>query len=416
MRILRSWFGAALLLCILAPRVSAQPAPDTVALRAIEDQVADIRGLQPLSAPDLRLLDHTSLHSYLVDEFDRNYLPSERESDQKELVALGLLQPTDNLVQLQLNLLADQVIGIYDADARSLFVVSDQGGFGPAARITYAHEFNHALQDQYYDLKKLAPRHPESNDRSMAVHALIEGDAIMLQTIWAMKNMTPDDLTQLTRSSGSDDTLARVPLILRAELLFPYTDGLNFVRQAYRQAGNSYAAVDGLFKRPPESTAQVLHPDKYRNQVHPVDVQLGDIAASLGADWRRVGGGILGELDTRVLLQQGGITQAEASRVAAGWSGDRWQLVERDGRSAIAFRSTWESPVAASDFFRAYTQGLPARYSAAEIDESSDQRQALSTATAATDVRVQGSEVLVVVAFDRATANAVVDAVTLSAL
>ena len=38
----------------------------------------------------------------------------------------------------------------------------------------------------------------------------------------------------------------RVPLVVRTELLFPYVDGFSFVRQAYRQAGNNYAAVDEL--------------------------------------------------------------------------------------------------------------------------------------------------------------------------
>ena len=34
--------------------------------------------------------------------------------------------------------LNEQVIGVYDSDTRLLFVVSDQGSFGPAARLTYA--------------------------------------------------------------------------------------------------------------------------------------------------------------------------------------------------------------------------------------------------------------------------------------
>jgi len=229
--------------------------------------------------------------------------------------------------------------------------------------------------------------------------------------------MTQDELAQLVRvsSSGPDDMLAKVPLVVRTELLFPYTDGLNFVRQTYRQAGD-YSADDMLFKRPPESTSQVLHADRYRAQVHPVIVELGDIAATLGPDWRTVGSGVLGELDTRVLLEQWGTRQADASRVAAGWSGDRWQLVENGGRDAIAYKSTWASPAAASDFFDAYTSGLRTRFSAAEVAAASSTRQALSAPDAVTDVQLQDSDVLAVIAFDRATADAVVDAVTLFAL
>ena len=291
----RAVLGSALgALLLLAAPASAQSnpamgaaAPDTATLRAIEVQVSQIRGLQALTEPELKLLDHASLNAYLADQFEREYLPSERESDQKEFVLLGLLKPTENLVQIQLNLLSDQVIGVYDSESKALFVVAEDTGFGPGERMTYAHEFNHALQDQYYDLNKIAPKHPVSNDRSMAVHALIEGDAIMLQTLWAQSNLTQDDLIQLARASaGSDDSLARVPLVVRTELLFPYIDGFNFVRQAFRRAGNDYAVVDDLFNNPPESTAQLLHPEKYQNHVQPVDVGLGDIAARLGPEWR----------------------------------------------------------------------------------------------------------------------------------
>jgi hypothetical protein len=421
MRILRSWLVAMLCATLLVAPASAQntttpaiagPAPDVSSLRAIEAQVAQIRGLQPLSEPDLRLLDPASLNAFLADSLERDYLPSERESDQKELVLLGLIKSTDDLVQIELNLLSAQVVGVYDPDQKSMFVLADQGGFGPSERITYAHEFNHALQDQHFDLDKIAPKHPDSNDRSLAVHSVIEGDAVLLQTLWAQANVTQAELMDLARGSGgADNSLGRVPLIVRSELLFPYIEGFNFVRQVFRQ-GNGYAAVDDILRNPPESTAQILHPDKYRNQVHPVDVHLADVAATLGPEWRRVGSGVLGELDTRVLLEQWGTEHAEAVRIGSGWSGDRWQVVDKDGRSAIVVKSTWETPDAARDFFSDYARGLRTRFDAAQVEESSATRQALTTPVAATDLQVEGNDVLAVIAFDRDSANAIVGAVS----
>jgi hypothetical protein len=424
MKLLRSCLGAVLCAALLASPASAQGTAvpvgaglDTGALRAIEAQVEQIRGLKHLAEPELQVLDHISLHAYLADQFEQNYLPSERESDQKELVALGLIKPTDDLVQIQLELLSDQVVGVYDSDVKSLFVVADHGAFGPAERLTYAHEFNHALQDQHYDLNKIAPKHPDSNDRLQAALAVVEGDAVMLQTLWAQAHLSRDELFQvLGGAAGADDSLARVPLIVRAELLFRYVDGYSFVRQMYRQAGNSYTAVDDLFLNPPESTAQILHPDKYVNQVHPAPVELPGVAGQLGPNWRQVGSGVLGELDTRVLLEQWGATHAEAARVAAGWSGDGWQLVEKDGRTAIVVKSTWETPAAAGEFFSAYARGLSSRFDSATTEESSLTRQALTTPVAATDLRLDGSDVLTVIAFDRDTADAIVEAVTVSAL
>ena len=404
---------AALLAAALLVTPAAQAQTTTVdvsVLRQIEAQVSQIRGLQPLSEPDLRVVDAAGMHQYLVGELDSDYLPAERELDQKAFVALGLIKPTDDLVQIQLGLLSDQVVGVYDADSRSMLVLSSgQPTFGASERLTYAHEFNHALQDQYYDLNSIAPKHSDNADRSMAVHALIEGDAVTLQTLWAAAELRPEELVELARGSASaDSSLYRVPLVVRTELLFPYVEGFNFVRQAYRDAGNNYAAIDAIFQNPPESTAQLLHPEKYRAQVHPVTPDLPDAATTLG--WRRLGANTLGELDTRVMLEQWGTDHTAAVRIASGWAGDRYQLVEKDGRPALAVKWAWESPEAARAFFSAYTRGLRTRFDAATIEESSSTRQALTTPVNATDARLKDNEVTTVVAFDRDTANALVGA------
>src|SRR5438067_1396883 len=113
---LRAALGALLLLAAPGGTQSAwavgTAAPDTSTLRAIEGQVSQIRGLPALSEPELQLLDHASLRNYLNDQFERDYLPNERESDQQEYVLLGLIKPTDDLVQIQLNLLSDQIVGV----------------------------------------------------------------------------------------------------------------------------------------------------------------------------------------------------------------------------------------------------------------------------------------------------------------
>jgi len=409
--------AAALLLAFVLPAAaSAQDTsgPDPSELRAIESQVSQIRGLQPQSPVELRVLDQPALQQYLVQSFDRDYLPNERESDQKSMVALGLIKPTDNLVQIQLDLYRQQIVGIYDPDEKLMFVVNG-GTFGAADKVTYAHEFNHALQDQYYDLNQVAPKHPLSNDRSLAAHAVVEGDAVMLQNLWAAANLTAEDKQELAEGlAGGDDGLSAVPLVVRTELLFPYIDGLRFVRETYRQAHNNYTAIDEVLKNPPQSTAEILHLDKYRAGVRPVNVSLPALADALGPDWRQVGSGVLGELDLRVLLEQYG-DRLEAGSVAAGWSGDRWQLLEKDGLDTMVLKTNWESEAAASAFFSAYKRGLRARFPTAATDEDSAARQALSTPTAATDLRRSGRDVMAVIGFDRGTVDTVIAALPPSA-
>ena len=374
---------------LLSSTASAQTTstPDPAVLRAIEAQVVELRGLPALAQPPLRVMDRAGLHAYLADALDRDYLPIERETDQKHLVALGLLAPTDDLVQIELRLLSDQVIGMYRPDTRAMLVVGDR--FGPAERLTYAHEYDHALQDQHYGLDALAPKHSQNNDRSLAAHALIEGEAVLLQTLWAQAHLSASEFVELARAGNQGSaSLESAPPVVRTELLFPYVDGLNFVRRAYRNAGNSYAGLEQVFLNPPESTAQILHPDKYFGGIHPIDVDLPDIAAALGGRWRHVGSGVLGELDTRVLLEQH-LDRAEAAGLAAGWSGDRWELIENQGRTLLVSRWSWETSDAAQRFADAYRSALGMR---------SDW---------ATALWVDGQDVVAVVAPDADAASAV---------
>ena len=62
----------------------------------------------------------------------------------------------------------------------------------------------------------------------------------------------------------------RTPAILRDTLTFPYTSGLTYVQAA--QAAGGWPAVDAFFKTMPESTEQILHPDKYTAHEAPVKV------------------------------------------------------------------------------------------------------------------------------------------------
>ena len=69
---------------------------------------------------------------------------------------------------------------------------------------------------------------------------------------------------------------------------------------------------------------------------------------------------MLGELDTRVLLEQH-LDRAEAAGLAAGWSGDRWELIENQGRTLLVSRWSWETSDAAQRFADAYRSALGMR-------------------------------------------------------
>jgi hypothetical protein len=227
--------------------------------------------------------------------------------------------------------------------------------------------------------------------------------------LWAQQNLTSDELNQIGQGSPTSKLIS-APLFLREQLLFPYADGFNFVRQIYQTSG--YAGVDDVFRNPPQSTAQVLHMDKYRNHVAPVEVDLPDLSqGQIGDGWRKINSNVFGELDLRLILTQ--LTDSTSGvRGASGWSGDRWELLERDGRQALAIKSVWDTPADATTFFKTFSQAMVNRYFGATVEEASQTRQALTATNAATDVRRDGSTVYCVISFDRTSADAIAEAIS----
>ncbi|MBV9577412.1 MAG: hypothetical protein JO057_02355 [Chloroflexi bacterium] len=384
--------------------------PDSPVLLQIESDVVNLRGLQPKDPVPIQFLDQTALDNLYADRFNQDYSPSERESDQKLLTTLGLIGPNQTVVQILLGVLQEQILGLYNQDDKTMYLLSNQGQFGPEEKDTFAEEYDHALQDQYYDLATLVPKDPDNDDRSLAAQALIQGDATLMERLWAQQNLSSDELNQLGQSGGSTSKLFSAPLFLREQLLFPYGDGFNFVREIYQTSG--YGGVDDVFRDPPQSTAQILHIDKYRNHVAPVAVDLPDLSqGQLGDGWREISSNVFGELDLRLILTQ--LTDsATGVRAADGWSGDRWELLEKDGHQAVVIKSVWDTEADATTFFQAFAQAMQNRYFGAQVESATDTRAALTATGAATEVRKNGNTVVTVISFDRATAEAIANAVS----
>jgi hypothetical protein len=392
------------------PAVSVTAPGIDVLLQQIENDVTTLRGLQPRTDIPVHFLDQATLQRRYLDTFNQDYLPSQRESDQKLLAALGLIGPNESVFQIELGVIQEQILGMYSQDEKVMYLLADNGQFGPDEKSTFAQEFDHALQDQYFDLATLAPKQPDNDDRSLAIQALTEGDATLLQRLWAQQSLTPDELNQLGKTGGSSK-LFSAPLFLREQLLFPYTDGFNFIRQIYQTGG--YASVDAVFRDPPASTSQILHLEKYRNHVAPIDVALPDLSdGSIGPGWRKINSNVLGELDLRLMLTQLS-DSASGVRGTNGWAGDRWELLEKDGHQAVVLKTTWDTSSAARNFFDTFSQAMKNRYFGATVEEASATRQALTATNAATEVRRNGNDVLAVISFDRPTAETIADTVGL---
>ena len=344
------------------PTASPAPTPfvDPATVYAtIESQVIDIRGLRPKTTVVPQLLDDAGIKKYIADSFARDNPPAVLDANQRMLKAFGLLPPDASLSDLYVKLLGSQVAGLYSPTDKKLYVVSRSGGLGPAQRTTFAHEFTHALQDQNFDLGSLKLDEIGHGDQSLGRLSLVEGDAVLSQSLWQIQNLTQADLGQLLAEAAGDPgtkILLDAPPILRESLLFPYTSGLSFVQGL--QGSGGWDAVNAAFRKPPASTEQILHPDKYASGEAPIAVTLPqDLATQLGSGWKLTSADTNGEFQLAVWLRTNhAIDAATAQAAAAGWGGDRMALVDGpNGSWAVILRTVWDTAADAAEFESAAT-------------------------------------------------------------
>ena len=319
---------------------------------AIEAQVVALRGLPAVDVAR-ETIDEAALIDLTTVKFDQDNPADYVAANERLYKALGLMDEGASLKGLFLDLIGSQVAGFYRPDDKKLYVVSRSGTVNGADKITFAHEYDHALQDANFDIFKDPEALRDQTDQALARAAVYEGDATLLMTLWAFPNMTPAEL-QDAIAAGSDPEsaaiLAQTPAILTEGLLFPYNTGVLFVQPI--QTAGGWAAVDDVYERLPVSTEQVMHPEKYQAAEKPVVVTLPtDLAATLGAGWSVAFQDTWGEFQTGVWLGESGVGAAEAKAAAAGWGGDRLAVLNGpDGAWAVAIQSTWDSDADATQF------------------------------------------------------------------
>src|SRR5262249_58267960 len=98
----------------------------------------------------------------------------------------------------------------------------------------------------------------------------------------------------------------------------PYVKGAVFCARLANDGG--WKAIDDAYHELPQSTEQILHPEKFRsNPDRPMTIDLGELKP--GADWKELGRNVLGEMQMAVMLRKHGGASA-----AAGWGGDRYAV------------------------------------------------------------------------------------------
>jgi hypothetical protein len=352
--------------------------------RAFESILPNLRKSPFLHEVKRDVTRRENLKAMLLKDLDQDTTPEEFRANEMAMKAFGLLPRDYNLKEALVQVYSEEIAAFYDPKTKTMHLIEEpkkpepkkkpgllerlfgkDGGFDKDENKTViAHELTHALADQHYDLEALQKAVKKDDDRSMALSALIEGEAMLTMLGASMDDWDGSETVKLPAENldwtfrmlapflpfmGGGPSLRKAPAIIAESMIFPYFKGAVFCARLVNDGG--WKSIDSAYRSLPQSTEQILHPEKFlAHPDPPMVIDLGTLKP--GPDWKELGRNVLGEMQMAVMLRKHG-----GAAAAAGWDGDRYAVFEGPrNRLGLAWLSTWDSEDDAREFTTAYIQ------------------------------------------------------------
>jgi len=349
----------------------------------IAKELTEISGMTLHHPVPCDFISKEKINEFLKKRVKEAAKPEEIRAEELTLEKFGLVPAGFDLAGSTVDLLTEQAAAFYDYDKKKLFITetTSQDSQEPVL----AHELSHALADQNYNLSKFIRQGRKSDDGSTARMAVMEGQATwMMSEYLARKNgqtlkESPALVSMMSNLSesaaGQYPVFDNSPLYERATLLFPYTKGMLFQNGVFQRDGQS--GFSEVFRNPPVSTQQILHPDKYFSGVQPTDPDLPEVKLR---GYKGLVGGSLGELEHGILLEQY-LGKDLAAKLAPHWRGCNFELREnkKAGRVILLYAVEWDSQESAQQYFGAYREILSKKWKKMIADASADGNRVTGT-------------------------------------
>ena len=348
------------------PAKSAAAAEFTAAADEVLAQMSQITGLKLRTPVKKTLRSREEIRAYVISEMNEDKEPAERYASARSAEAFGLLPKGFDIDSFMVDLLTEQIAGLYDPKAHEFYIadwipLSDQ-------KMVMAHELTHALEDQHFQIEAWAKAARPNDDGELAREAVLEGSAMAAMIDYLLKGSgrslkdLPDiDPSLLVGDMGATPALKKAPPFLKDALVFPYFAGLTFSADLLKDKG--WKGLPAVFSNPPMSTQQIMHPALYHSGKIPSTENLPQIEKLLGPDWTKLEENVMGEFGWKAVLKQF-LGEDRASALAAAWDGDRYVVYEhkRTKRLMLVSLLRLGNTAEAERFFGQYSEALEKKY------------------------------------------------------
>ncbi|HUE00068.1 MAG TPA: hypothetical protein VMR62_10895 [Bryobacteraceae bacterium] len=373
-----------LLALLIAAAVAAQSGVDASQAQEIFGEIDgimrdlhDITGFRIKHRVPAEIITRDKVKAFLEERMKEATSPEEIRVEELTLKKFGLVPQDFDLAKNTVDLLTEQAAAFYDFHRKRMYITD----WTPSATREPAlvHELGHALADQNVNLGKFIKQGQKSDDGSLARLAVMEGQASWLMAEYLARKMGQSLATSpvlletmahtIETGAGDFPVFESQPLYLRKTLVFPYSEGMLFQNAVYERMKQQ--SFEEVFRRPPVSTQQILHPDAYFAAVEPAHPGLPPVPDSHG--YKRIAEGNVGELDHSILLEQyAGPDDAKA--VSPHWRGGAYALEERRApeRVILLYAVAWDDAASAARYFKLYRKVLEKKWKQVAIESESD--------------------------------------------
>ena len=352
-------------------------------LRKITDdiakQVEEYRGLKFKRPFQRRLIHRDQVKTFMRRDMERDMPKDEMEKMVRVMSEFGLIRRDADILQMFEGFMEAGALAFYKPNTGTFYLIEGKNDRGD--RPVVFHELIHALEDQHFDLTAMQTQFESDSDGGMGIKGLIEGSAERMTTLY--QNANPEDAQAMMAAQMTPDMAQRQmkmmqevpPFLIAAMGLYPYKNGAVYLDSL---GLTSTDGLDEVFRNPPISTEQVLHPEKYGKDF-PHKIGAPDLAPALGEGWEILDDDGMGELFCGLMLTtnrmdpelksnlpvfmgvmdmrtQGVGFKGKIKKAVEGWDGDRYTAaVHADGQSVcVAWTSVWDSDEDATEFAEYY--------------------------------------------------------------
>ncbi|MFN0102749.1 MAG: ImmA/IrrE family metallo-endopeptidase [Bryobacteraceae bacterium] len=330
------------------------------------EELSKLTGLPTKSKVDRDFITREKLKEFLQTRIDETVKPEEIRVEELTLKLFGFVPENYNLKESTVSLLTEQAAAFYDYRKKKMFLLESAPEI--SQRFVLIHELAHALADQHFQLEKYI--HQGRNDDSATARmAVMEGQAQWLMyELMARKTgqsllKDPAMVRMFVNASSMGlsqyPELSNAPLYVRESLLFPYTRGLVFQQAVMEKLGD--AGFAEVFRRPPHSTRQIMHPELYFETKKPLKIKAPKVPGA--SRYSQVIEGELGEFDIYILLKQF-VDEETADKLSPLWRAGHYRVLEKkeNQHPFLSFALQFDTKPGAEEFARLYEEKvIPAK-------------------------------------------------------